>query len=224
MKIIQIKTTLSKVRSWLKKPIQQQVQSFSRRYYVIEDLFFTRKYHLDFNGYIPCSELSVDSDFSKKNATAYQAYGSYYLKSLLRHAISMEKQPKYFIDVGCGKGKQCIYAIKYFNFETVIGIDFSRELIDIANQNVSNLNYENVELCVADAMEWKLPNEYCFIFFYNPFSEVILHNFILNNIDHFKNNGSVVCYAGDHYRKVLTDFGFDTIYRDHESNSIYKFI
>lgn len=134
----------------------------------------------------------------------------------------MEKKPRYFIDVGCGKGKQCIYAKKYFKFEKVIGIDFSNELIDIANRNLSNIKYKNVELFVADAVDWKLPNEYCFIFIYNPFNEVILNKFILNNIDNFKNNGSVVCYANDLYRKVFADFGFETIYRDHESNSIYK--
>ena len=222
MKIKEIKIFFYKVSDWLKKPIQQQVQSLSRRYYVIENFLISRKYNLDFNGLIPCSELAVDSDFSKKNATAYQAYGNHYFKSLLRHAISMEKKPRYFIDVGCGKGKQCIYAKKYFKFEKVIGIDFSNELIDIANRNLSNIKYKNVELFVADAKDWKLPNEYCFIFIYNPFNEVILNKFILNNIDNFKNNGSVVCYANDLYRKVFADFGFETIYRDHESNSIYK--
>ena len=51
-----------------------------------------------------------------------------------------------------------------------------------------------------------------------------MHNIkdIRKDIDNFKNNGSVVCYANDLYRKVFSDFGFETIYRDHESNSIYK--
>jgi SAM-dependent methyltransferase len=210
------------VRSWLKKPIQQQVQSFSRRYYVIENFFFTKKYSLDFDGLIPCSQLIVESGFSQINGGAYLAYGSHYFKSLLRQAISMEKKPKYFIDVGCGKGKQCIYAKKYFNFYKTIGIDFSKELIDIAKKNLSNLNYKNIDFIVADAIEWKLPDEYCFVFLYNPFNEVILEKFILNNINHFKNHGTIICYANDLYRKILINSGFEIIYRDHDHNSIYK--
>jgi SAM-dependent methyltransferase len=219
-----IKALLKKVKIWLQQPIQLQTQSLSRRYYVIENFLFKKKYSLDFDGLIPCSELVVESEFSKKNATAYEAYGSHYFKSLLRHAISMEKQPKYFIDVGCGKGKQCIYAKKYFNFEKVIGIDFSKELIDIAKKNLCHLNYENIDFFVADAVDWELPDEYCFVFLYNPFNDVILEKFIKKNIDHFKKNGSIVCYANDLYRKPLMDAGFEILYRDHDSNSIHKFV
>ena len=219
-----ISALYNKVRNWLKQPIQLQTQSLSRRYYVIENFFFKKRYFLDFDGLVPCTELIVESDFSQKNATAYQAYGSHYFKSLLRHAISMEKKPKYFIDVGCGKGQQCIYAKKYFNFQTVIGIDFSKELIDVANKNLSKLNYRDINFFVADAFEWKLPDEYCFVFLYNPFNEVILEKFISNNIDNFKKFGSIVCYANDVYKKPLRDSGFEILYRDHESNSIHKII
>ena len=128
----------------------------------------------------------------------------------------------HFIDIGCGKGKQCIYAKKYFNINSIVGIDFSKELIDIANQNLSNLNYKNINFFVADAIEWKLPDEYCIVFLYNPFNEVILEKFILNNFNHFKDHKSIVCYANDMHRKILTNFGFETTYRDHEHNSIYK--
>lgn len=222
IKITKIKLFLWKVTQWLEKPTQQQIHSLLRRYYEVGNFLFTRKYKLEFDGIIPCSELFVESEYSKKNASAYQAYGSYYFKLLLNNAISLEKKPKYFIDVGCGKGKQCIYAHKYFKFESIIGIDFSKDLIDIANKNLSKLNYNTINFLVADALTWKLPNEYCFIFIYNPFNEVILNEFIKNNIDNFKNKGSVFCYANDLFRNVLIDNGFVVSYRDNQSNSIYK--
>lgn len=224
IKMTRIHILYNKFKNWLKQPIQLQTQSLSRRYYVIENFFFKKRHSLDFDGLIPCTELIIESDFSKKNATAYEAYGNHYFKSLLRHAMSIEKQPKYFIDVGCGKGKQCIYAKKYFNFEQVIGIDFSKELIAVANKNLTKLNYRNIDLFVADALEWKLPNEYCLVFLYNPFNEIILEKFISNNIENFKNFGSIVCYANDLYKKPLRDFGFEILYRDHDSNSIHKLI
>lgn len=212
------------MQSWLKNPIQLQVQSFARRYYVFKNALFTKRYSLDFNGFIPCDELLVDSQFSQTNATAYQAYGSYYFKSLINFAISMSEKPKYFIDIGCGKGMQCIYAEKYFSFDRIIGIDFSKELIDIANQNLSNLKYSNIKFQLADAVKWKLPDERCMVFLYNPFNEIILERFIMGNIDNFIKYGSLICYANDIHRKTLINSGFETIYRDHESNSIHRYL
>lgn len=113
-----------KIHRWLKKPIQLQVQSFSRRYYEFTNFFYQKKFSLDFNGYIPCVDLMVDSKISQANATAYQAYGGYYFKSLIGFAISIDGKPGCFVDIGCGKGKQCILAEKYFGFDRIIGIDF----------------------------------------------------------------------------------------------------
>jgi len=103
MKVKKIQEIFNKVKAWLKNPIQHQAQSLSRRYYVIENFFFSNKYSLDFNGLIPCSQLKVKSEFSKKNATAYQAYGSHYFKSLLGHAISMEKNQSTLLMLGVAK-------------------------------------------------------------------------------------------------------------------------
>ena len=211
-----------KIERWLKNPIQLQVQSLARRYYELTNYFFTKKYSLDFNGYIPCIDLTVDSKISQVNATAYQAYGGYYFKSLIGFAISIDGKPDCFVDIGCGKGKQCIYAEKYFGFNRIIGIDFSKALIDIANQNLCNVKYLNIEFAVADAINFKLPERHCMVFLYNPFSEIILEKFILNNINNLKKHSSTLCYANDIHRKVLQKFGFVTIYRDHEHNSIHK--
>ena len=211
-----------KILRWLKSPIQLRVQSFARRYYELTNYFFTKKYSLDFNGYIPGADLIVDSKISQANATAYQAYGGYYFKSLIGFAISIDGKPGCFVDIGCGKEKQCIYAEKYFGFNRIIGIDFSKALIGIANQNLFNVKYFNIEFTVADAVNFKLPEEYCMVFLYNPFSEIILEKFILNNLNNFKKHGSTLCYANDIHRKVLIKFGFETIYRDHEHNSIHR--
>ena len=222
MRSKQIADLFHKIQKWLNSPIQLQVQSFARRYYEFTNAYFCKKYSLDFNGFIPCGELAVDSYSSQANATAYQAYGSYYFKTLIGFAISMVEKPAYFVDIGCGKGKQCIYAEKYFGFDRIIGIDFSNELIDIANKNLFNLKYSNIEFQLADAADYKLPDKQCMVFLYNPFNEIILNKFVTNNIDNFTKLTSLIIYANDIHRKILTDFGFETIYRDHQNNSVFK--
>lgn len=99
---------------------------------------------------------------------------------------------------------------------------FLKALIDIANQNLLNVKYTNIEFNVADAVNFKLPGEHCMVFLYNPFNEIILEKFIINNTNNFIKYGSLICYANDIHRKILTNFGFETIYRDHEHNSIYR--
>lgn len=211
-----------KIQRWLKNPLQLQLQSFARRYYEFGNIFFTKKHSLDFKGFIPCNDLIVDSKISQANGTAYQAYGNYYFKSLIGFAILMDGKPGCFVDIGCGKGKQCIYAEKYFGFNRIIGIDFSKALIDIAIQNSFNLKYLNIEFQHTDALDFQLPDECCIVFLYNPFNEIILEKFILNNLCNFKKHASKLCYANDMHRKVLIKFGFETIYRDCEHNSIHK--
>ena len=211
-----------KIQKWLKEPIFIKVQSIARRYYEYKNIYFSKINSLDFEGYIPCTDLTVDSQLSKVNGTAYQAYGSYYFFILINFALMMNAKPKYFIDIGCGKGKQCIYAKKYFDFNSIIGIDFSKELIDIANNNLSSLNFKNIRFYLADAIKWRLPDDYCMVFLYNPFSEIILEKFILNNLDNFIKHGSVICYANDMHRNILINSGFQIIYRDHQHNSLYR--
>lgn len=106
----------------------------------------------------------------------------------------------------------------------MIRIYFSNKLIDIANKNLSNLEYKNIDIFLADALEWKLPDAYNFVFLYNPFNHIILENFISNNIDNFKNFGLIVCYENYLYKKPLRDSGFEILYQDHDSNSIHKLI
>lgn len=130
-----------------------------------------------------------------------------------------------FIDIGSGKGKACIYAAKNFKFNEVVGIDFSRELIDIANSNLKKLGprHQNIQFIHADATEWKIPDGKNLVFLYNPFNEKIMEKFINNNMDHFLRNGSAIAYVSDWKSDVLVKAGFKTVFRGQEfRSSIYK--
>ncbi len=60
-----------KLHGWMKKPIEQKIESILTRYYKLQNYAFSKLYSLDFAGNIPCTELEVDSCFSKENATKY---------------------------------------------------------------------------------------------------------------------------------------------------------
>jgi len=137
-------------------------------------------------------------------------------------ALSAEGSFVNFIDIGCGKGKQCIYARKYYKFAKSYGIDFSSTLVEIANNNLTKVGYKNIEFICADAAEWKILDGDSVVFLFNPFNNVILEKFLLNNIDHFKSYNSVIAYANDIHIDLMQELGFEIIYRFHR-NSLLKY-
>lgn len=82
------------------------------------------------------------------------------------------------IDYGCGKGRVALYLNYKIGCKT-IGIDFNKDLIDIANHNKEYLK-SNVMFYCINAENYHITNEDCFYFF-NPFSEEILRR-VMNQI------------------------------------------
>jgi hypothetical protein len=59
---------------------------------------------------------------------------------------------------------------------------------------------------------------------FNPFDAAIMARFLETNRSHFERFGSVIAYANDQQRQTLTDFGFDTVFRDQlRKISLYDF-
>jgi tRNA G46 methylase TrmB len=124
-----------KIINWTKKPLNEKLDSFINRYYAVENNVFEKKHGLDFDGDIDAKDLVADSKFSLDNAYPYQAYGNPRFKRLIEEAILCGDGFDRFVDIGCGKGKQCVYAAKYFKFDEVIGIEFSRKIyIDLVGR------------------------------------------------------------------------------------------
>jgi predicted RNA methylase len=77
-----------------------------------------------------------------------------------------------FIDFGSGKGRVVILAAK-MGFKKVIGVEFSKELCDICNQNIRKLKLDNVEIINEDAVKLEIPINTSVFFFFCPFSEQV---------------------------------------------------
>ena len=82
-----------------------------------------------------------------------------------------------FVDFGSGKGRIVLLAANQ-PFRRVIGVEFSRQLHEVALQNVRAAlpaaRCQDVELILADATQWKVPPEATVLFFFNPFDGEVL--------------------------------------------------
>ena len=83
-----------------------------------------------------------------------------------------------FIDFGAGKGRVLILASEY-PFHAVVGVEFSRELVDAAEQNIRRLpdgmkKALDVRCVYRDIAEFEVPPNPLVCYFYNPCSAEIL--------------------------------------------------
>ena len=79
-----------------------------------------------------------------------------------------------FIDIGAGKGRALLLASE-FGFRRIIGIELLPELVEVAHENVAELERRGVrskiELNCGDAIDFVFPAEACVVFLFNPLPE-----------------------------------------------------
>ncbi|MHB1469467.1 MAG: class I SAM-dependent methyltransferase [Solirubrobacteraceae bacterium] len=114
-----------------------------------------------------------------------------------------------FLDAGCGKGRMLIQAARMRSFERVIGFDFSPELVEAAQANLAKvaprLRCESVDVFVADAETWPLPDDVTVILLYNPFTGNVMRAFleaILASFDRRRRRLRVLYVAGTEYEMI----------------------
>jgi SAM-dependent methyltransferase len=204
-------------------PPTAKLAALKRKIYDFEDWLFEKRYGLQLGGIVANGDLMTDSP-SKRHATFYQAVECRSLRELLREATKTGFNFGYFVDIGSGKGKACFYAYTRRTFPQVLGIEFSEGLIAVAETNKRSFDQPSVAFLNADATQYQLPEANCLVFMYNPFDDVGLERFISCNLNHFKTHDSVIAYANDIRRMVLTGFGFETLYRSQTTKvSLYRY-
>ncbi len=186
-----------------------------RQWFSIEDIFFELKTGLNFSGNIAKEKL-VTSFATKDSAHEYRPVYARNIRVLISEANKLGAEYHNFIDIGSGKGKACFYASQKNQFKNIIGVEFSEELVAIANSNKEIADSKNIVFLNEDATAYSLPKESSLIFLFNPFDESVLRIFIKNNLDHFRICKSVIAYANDVHRVVLSEFGFQTVFRDQD--------
>lgn len=84
-----------------------------------------------------------------------------------------------FIDYGSGKGAAIIHA-RELGFKRAIGVEFAKELHEVAEENIKKIKLDNVDSFYADATTFLPPLDVSVIYLFNPFDEVVMEKFIFN--------------------------------------------
>jgi len=78
-----------------------------------------------------------------------------------------------FVDLGCGKGRALLVAAQ-LGFHRVVGVEFVRELVDIAEANLKKKGVGNAVVIHGDVAEYVLPPGNLLVYLYNPFGAPIV--------------------------------------------------
>ena len=151
-----------------------------------------------------------------KHGYRYEATKPYIFKEAFKN-LEWNFNNSIFIDFGCGKGAGLLYASTY-HFKKIIGIEYSQQLCDIADQNMKkftlrskrNIDYEVIHM---DASEYKIPPESDCFYFFNPFDATILEKVIQNILVSLEINKRkiLIIYINALHNEVLKKYSFTEI-------------
>ncbi|MFZ3091292.1 MAG: class I SAM-dependent methyltransferase [Nitrospirota bacterium] len=147
------------------------------------DMEFDSKYGVNTAGIIPISNLNIKSNnwihSSKYQAIPYVDFGS------LLEPFDLPYEDFIFVDLGSGKGRAILMASS-LPFKKIVGVEFSKELASIAEDNLSRysedlMNCKNIEMICMDATKYIFPEDPLVLYLYNPFDTPVMAH-VVNNI------------------------------------------
>lgn len=132
-----------------------------------------------------------------------------------------------FVDFGSGKGRAIIVASR-FAFKKIIGVEYSKQLHAIAQNNMSILqqnenSYKDFDLIWADAATYAPPKGPLVIFLYNPFGKKVMTQLVKNVSNSYQQEKRriIVIYFSAAYPDLWRNIGFMKETQTKESFSIY---
>jgi SAM-dependent methyltransferase len=144
----------------------------------------------------------------------YEAADVWQLPKLLpRHEIGPFDV---FVDVGAGKGRVLMYAVRYYNFFRVVGVELSPELAAIARENVQArpaAEQNRIVIVEADAASWTVPDDATVFHMFNPFRGDAFRAFMAGMVESQIRRPRLlrlVYTHGQHHKDVL-DAGFEMV-------------
>ena len=155
----------------------------------IRDLWFDFRYKTDTMGWVEPADSDIASA-KKIRGIQYQATKA---KPFRMFLDQMDFPPEScFVDFGSGKGRVLLIASRY-PFKRVVGIEYSRQLCNIAQQNL--VAYAKrvkviapVEIILGDVVDYRIREDDNVFYFYNPFGEEIMATVVSNIADSVKQN------------------------------------
>lgn len=115
-----------------------------------------------------------------------------------------------FIDLGSGKGR-CLIIAARLGFRSVVGVEFARELSEIAQSNLKKVGLETVLALHMDATDYVFPPGSMLIYMANPFRAEVMSKVIDNlrqRCVQWPGDDVYVVYQRPECRELLDDAPF----------------
>jgi SAM-dependent methyltransferase len=182
-----------------------------------------KKYKLNTTGASQLSKFKLTGN-NLEHATEYMPVNYELLEDLLWHLPSAALKGT-FLDIGCGKGRALCVAAHY-GFSTVSGIDFAKELLQQAKENLIKTKVEipalTYELLWQDFSECTIKREVTCIFLFNPFHEVLMQKVLQKVEASLKKDPRTIyiIYASPKFSQLFSVAGYEIIVRLKKANFI----
>lgn len=154
------------------------------------------------------------------SAEPYEATTPRQFKRIMKRVQQHIVLPETFIDIGCGKGRTLMLAAQY-GFKRIIGVEFDAALAEIAAANIKSFKKSfpkcgEINVVCEDAGTYTFPDENSLIYFFNPFSEIVMSSVLTNLIFSAKvNKVRHIVYKNPKCEALFNDDQrFSTISRD----------
>jgi SAM-dependent methyltransferase len=162
---------------------------------------------------------------SLEHATHYEPTPVADANALL-DASPLRPESATFVDLGAGMGRVVMLAARR-PFRTVIGVEISPALVEIARENLGTLRdprrvARDVKIVRADAREYVFPRGDLVVFMYNPFRGPVLEDVLANLRESGEPRNVVLLYHTPVERaavestesfQLVADLGFGSVYR-----------
>ncbi|SRR6266481_3926676 len=174
---------------------------------------FDSKYGTDTASFRDIRDLDAISLPAALFAGRYEPSSAELVRSALDR-LQIDPERFTFIDFGSGKGRALLIAAG-FPFKEVVGVEFSRELHEIAKKNIALIPPEITRAGVlrsihGDAAVFELPKSDLVCYFYNPFGPPVITVVAERLAAHHKDYGYriIIIYANPHHPEVFERTGF----------------
>jgi hypothetical protein len=145
--------------------IKSRIKSFGTKMYYKYNVLIEKRNGLDLSSIENIETLGLD----KKISEQYETTKIFELKRWIK---KLPEDIKYnAIDFGSGKGSVLIALSNYKKFENITGVEISKKLTVISEQNLKLKKCQNVKVLTCNALNTpaELISSSNFFFFYNPF-------------------------------------------------------
>lgn len=124
-----------------------------------------------------------------------------------------------FLDLGAGKGRVLLIASR-FHFRRIIGVEFAKELVEIAKRNIERSRC-TAEVVHADAAEYQFPADNLVVYLYNPFGPEVLRPVLRSLQEVSKDHEVYILYLNAENSTCVEEFA--TKFRELPDGKVFRF-